>query len=149
LKRADATTQEAGDVLFVPDAEALSEGLAAFQRRGIQAYTVSKHVEGDVVKFYGVRGTGFFRYYYPTDDGDLKFADEQHNGAAHHYGFDAERLHADAERLARGVGVMVYGGDCIVSSDGSYSMVDFNDWPSYSRCREEAADAICRLVRHA
>ena len=31
----------------------------------------------------------------------------------------------------------VYGGDAIVKSNGTYVIIDFNDWPSFSRCREE------------
>lgn len=26
--------------------------------------------------------------------------------------------------------VPVYGGDCVVSEDGSIRIIDFNDWPS-------------------
>ena len=56
------------------------------------------------------------------------------------------RLQNDAERLATLVGVDVYGGDCIVRPDGTYAIIDFNDWPNFARCREEAADAIAAKV---
>ena len=55
-------------------------------------------------------------------------------------------MQTEAERLAEAVGIDVYGGDCIVGSDGTFCMIDFNDWPSFSRCREEAAEAIASLV---
>ena len=116
------------------------------EQRGIADHVVSAHVTGDLVKFYGVRGTDFFRYYYPTDDGQTKFDDEQHNGQAHHYPFDVNHLQQQATRLAEAVGISIYGGDCIVRADGSYCVIDFNDWPSFSRCREEAADAIIHLI---
>ena len=103
---------------------------------------VTAHVAGDLVKFYGVRGTGFFKCFYPTDDGENKFDNELHNGAAHHYAFDSQQLMTTAERLAAVIGLDVYGGDCIVRSDGTFAIIDFNDWPSFSRCREEAAKAI-------
>ena len=48
--------------------------------------------------------------------------------------------------LAAAVGLQIYGGDMIVTNDGSLYMIDFNDWPSFSRCREEAAEAIARLI---
>ena len=51
-----------------------------------------------------------------------------------------------AEQLAAAVGLEIYGGDCIVCADGTWYMIDFNDWPSFSRCREEAADAIAGLI---
>ena len=30
--------------------------------------------------------------------------------------------------------------------DGTYAVIDFNDWPSFARCREEAAGAIAARV---
>ena len=75
LKRGDAAAQDKSDVQFAANQTELNEKIAAFQQRGITAYTVSAHVPGDLVKFYGVAGTGFFRYYYPTDDGDTKLND--------------------------------------------------------------------------
>jgi hypothetical protein len=101
---------------------------------------------GDLVKFYGVAGSGFFRYFYPTDDRQSKFGDEQRNGDAHHYPFDETRLQQQMEQLAKAVGLQVYGGDCIIRSDGSWAVIDFNDWPSFSRCRPEAASAIAGII---
>ena len=149
IKRGDASAQGREDVVFVPRREELEPAIRAFEQRGISDYTVSAHVCGDLVKFYGVRGSGFFRHYYPTDDRDTKFGDERHNGMAHHYPFDVKQLELQAERLAEAVNVSIYGGDCIVREDGSWCIIDFNDWPSFSRCREEAATAIVRLVNNA
>lgn len=146
LKRGDAAAQDKSDVQYAVNRAELNKKITAFQQRGITSYTVSAHVPGDLVKFYGVAGTGFFRYYYPTDDGDTKFDDEQHNGTARHYPFVVEAMQADAEQLAKAVGLQVYGGDCIVREDGSYCVIDFNDWPSFSRCRDEAATAISSLA---
>jgi len=147
LKRGDACAQEAGDVVYAASETALEESIAVFRRRGITDYTVSAHVEGDLVKFYGVRTTGFFRFFYPTDDGQTKFGDEARNGEARHYAFETEVLHTETERLAEAIGIYVYGGDCIVRPDGTFCIIDFNDWPSFSRCREEAAEAIASLIR--
>ena len=146
LKRGDAAAQSADDVQFAASKAELSEKILQMSQRGITQYTVSAHVVGDLVKFYGVSGTGFFRYYYPTDDGDTKFSDETRNGSARHYPFDAASMQFEVERLAEAVGIEVYGGDCIVRSDGSFCFIDFNDWPSFSRCRDEASDAIVSLI---
>ena len=148
LKRGDAAAQSKDDVQFAATKSDLQAKIKAFETRGISDYTVSAHVVGDLVKFYGVVGTGFFRYYYPTDDGQTKFGDERRNGSAHHYPFSEPQLQQDAERLASAVGVQVYGGDAIVKSDGSYCIIDFNDWPSFSRCREEAASAIAQQIEN-
>ena len=109
---------------------------------------VSAHVPGDLVKFYGV-GTAFFQFFYPSDDGISKFGDEKRNGVAHHYAFEAERLHQEVVRLSQLVGVEVFGGDAIIDEHGRFYIIDFNDWPSFSRCREEAAMAIAQCVAKA
>lgn len=145
LKRGDASAQTREDVCFCPDEPALEQAKEAFSRRGVTDWVVSTHVVGDLVKFYAV-GDTFFRYYYPTDDGISKFGDEAQNGAAHHYAFDAEALRKDASRLAGLINVDVYGGDAIVDSRGRYYIIDFNDWPSFSRCCDEAAEAIANDI---
>lgn len=141
IKRGDTAAQEQGDVVFCADKQELEEAKKRYLERGICNYVVSAHVKGDLVKFYAV-GNTFFRYYYPTDDGDTKFGDEQHNGKAQHYAFETDRLQSEAARLAHLIGLDVYGGDAIVDHTGHFCIIDFNDWPSFSRCREEAAEAI-------
>lgn len=145
LKRGDGAAQTKDDVVFAADEEEMMCKINDFRQRGID-YTVSAHVVGDVVKFYGVCNSGFFRYYYPTDDGESKFGDEQRNGMARHYPFEVEALQNCVEQLAKAVGTKVYGGDCIVDEKGKYYIIDFNDWPSFSRCREDASDAIASLI---
>ena len=145
LKRGDAAAQSKDDVVYCRDKNSLQKAIEAFHSRGIEDYVVSAHVRGDLLKFYGVTG-GFFRYFYPTDDGDTKFGDEEINGCAHHFPFCEDDLRTDVDRLARIVGLDIYGGDAIVNAQGEYFIIDFNDWPSFSRCRAEAAKAIAQLA---
>ena len=147
LKRGDASAQEQGDVVFCQDKEALAMQQQLFVQRGVTDWVVEAHLPGDLLKFYGVAG-GFFRYFYPSDDGMSKFGNEQHNGLAHHYAFDAAQLQAMVEQVAVLTGVEVYGGDVIVAPSGDFFLIDFNDWPSFSRCRETAAKAIIAWVKH-
>lgn len=147
LKRGDGAAQSEGDVVFCEDEAAFQQAMSTFEERGITDFVVSRHIVGDVVKFYGV-GSHFFRYFYPTDDGETKFRHEQINGPAQHYDFDAKQLQKDVIRLAELVGIEVYGGDIIVRPDGSYCIIDFNDWPSFSRCRNEAAEAIAEGINN-
>lgn len=148
IKRGDAAAQSADDVLYAKDDNELSKFKEQFLKRGINSFVVSAHVKGDLVKFYGVRGTDFFRYYYPNDDGLFKFADETHNGTPHHYKFSERRLRYEADRLSAIIELPVYGGDCIVDAGGDFKIIDFNDWPSFSRCRDEAAKAIAGLIKN-
>lgn len=146
LKRGDAAAQSKDDVVFCADHDALDRALSEFHSRGIIEYIVQAHQLGDLVKFYGVLDTGFFLYFYPGDDGQTKFGDETRNGMPHHYAFSVSALQSAAERLASSARCPVYGGDAIVSSKGTFVLIDFNDWPSFSRCRMEAAEAIRQLV---
>ncbi|MBR4389754.1 MAG: hypothetical protein IKT00_11320 [Prevotella sp.] len=146
VKRGDGAAQTVDDVVFVPDGESVDECVERFRKRGVMQVTVSAHVPGDVVKFYGVARTVFFRCCYPTDDGDSKFSLERINGCAHHYNFDEGRMKMMAERLATALGVDVFGGDCIVSEDGNFFFIDFNDWPSFSRFKDDAAEAIAEMA---
>ena len=147
LKRGDASAQTRDDVVYCRNDKELAQAKSAFRNRGITDMVVSANMQGDVVKFYGVRKTAFFRCFYPGDDGISKFGNAARNGVPLHYAFSVERLQCDAERLAGLLHTEVYGGDCIVASDGTYSIIDFNDWPSFSRCREEAAEAIANKVQ--
>lgn len=148
IKRGDEAAQEKGDVRFAADDNEKAMIIGEFRKRGISNLVVTAHVVGDLVKFYGVAETEFFFTCYPTDGSFSKFGDEKINGKPLHTRFDMERLHADATKLARLTGILVYGGDCIVRRDGSYAIIDFNDWPSFSVCRNQAAEAIAGLINN-
>ena len=149
VKRADATAQSKEDVCFCHDWSEVEKIKSTFMQRGITDVVTQAHVKGDVVKFYGVEGTGFFRYYYSGDDTETKFGDEERNGKPRYYSFSSSNLQADAEKLACLLQTPIYGGDAIIQEDGSYVIIDFNDFPSFSKCRKEAAKAIFERVKLA
>ena len=146
IKRGDEAAQEKGDVRFAANEKERDIITEEFRKRGITDIVTTAHVDGDLVKFYGVAGTAFFHTTYPTDGGFSKFGDERRNGTSRHTSFDIAALHSDASRLAQLTGIEVYGGDCIVRSDGSFAIIDFNDWPSFSVCRHDAAEAIATIA---
>ena len=147
LKRGDGAAQCAEDVVFCADKDALEAARNRFAVRGITDVIVQAHVKGDLVKCYGVEGTDFFRVFYPGDDGESKFGDEEINGIPRHYSFQRQQLQASAEFLSRLTRTPVYGSDAIITPQGDFVWIDFNDWPSFSRCREEAAEAIVSWVK--
>ena len=149
VKRADTTAQSKEDVCFCHDWSEVEKIKSTFMQRGITDVVTQAHVKGDVVKFYGVEGTGFFRYYYSGDDTETKFGDEERNGKPQYYLFSSSNLQADAEKLACLLQTPIYGGDAIVREDGSYVIIDFNDFPSFSRCRKDAAKAIFERMKSA
>ena len=149
VKRADTTAQSKEDVCFCHDWSEVEKIKSTFMQRGITDVVTQAHVNGDVVKFYGVEGTGFFRYYYSGDDTETKFGDEERNGKPQYYSFSSSNLQVDAEKLACLLQTPIYGGDAIVREDGCYVIIDFNDFPSFSRCRKDAAKAIFERMKSA
>ena len=149
VKRADAAAQSKEDVCFCHDWAEVEKIKSTFMQRGITDVVTQAHVKGDVVKFYGVESTGFFRYYYSGDDTETKFGDEERNGKPRYYPFSSSNLQGDAEKLACLLQTHIYGGDAIIQEDGSYVIIDFNDFPSFSKCRKEAAKAIFERVKLA
>lgn len=146
IKRGDEAAQSKADVVYAAGAAERDAAIEQLRRRGITETVVTAHVKGDLVKFYGFAGTDFFRTFYPAEGTYSKFGDETVNGRPCHYAFSEDSLRRDAGRLAALTGVDVYGGDCIVRSDGTYAIIDFNDWPSFASCRQEAAVAIADMI---
>lgn len=143
LKRGDACAQQREDVSFVTDSASLQSAIDAFRRRGIFSAVLSEHLAGDIVKFYGVGGTSFFEWSYPTlGHRHSKFGLEEINGPAQQFSFDVAALKQTTDRIASLTFAPVYGGDAIIDSKGRFRIIDFNDWPSFSGCTDRAARAI-------
>lgn len=148
LKRGEGCAQERGDVCYVADEYEAAEALAGFRGRGIDGPLVaSNHHAGDLIKFYGVAGTTFFFWYYASQ-GHSKFGLESINGKEQGYTFSEAELAAITNRAASVLQLDVYGGDAVVSPEGLIHLIDFNDWPSFSPCRREAARAIADLLEN-
>ena len=145
LKKGDGYAEVAEDVVFVRNAEELAAQVDRMRQRGIATLVVSQHLEGDLIKFYGVRGAGFFFWFYASDRLD-KFGNNPINHQTQGYRFSERALQEICNHAATVIGLEVYGGDCVVSDDGTIQLIDINDWPSFSRCREQAAEMIIRLI---
>ena len=127
VKRGDLHALSAEDVRRVDDTTSLERVLRDFAGRGIRHAYLQAAVEGRVVKFYGVTGTGYFSFAGADAVSDAL----------------AARLGGAAHDAAVALGLEVWGGDAIV--DGPrFKIVDFNDWPSFERVRDQAAQAIAK-----
>ena len=146
IKRGDGHTKHREDVTFARHPQEAQETLQEFFLRGIKRAVIQRHLEGDLVKFYGVVGTPFFYWFYPFDVGHSKYGAEKVNGVSHHLDFDLDALKQMCNKAADVLDVKIYGGDCIVEADGNITIIDFNDWPSFAPCRAEAAPVIARMV---
>jgi len=146
VKRADFHAIHKEDVSYVRHAEELKDVLVEYALRGIERVVVNEHLEGDLIKFYGVNGTDFFYWFYPFEAKHSKFGLETINGAPSGITFDLNELHRICNKAAEVLKVDVYGGDAIVASDGQIRIIDFNDWPSFAPCRKEAGKAIAEAI---
>ena len=146
IKRGDFHAMHKEDVSYVRHAEEAQEVLQEYFYRGIKRAVINRHLVGDLIKFYGMHGSPFFYWFYPFDDGHSKYGLEAINGKSKGIDFDIDYLKDICHKAAEVLDVKIYGGDCIVSPDGEIRIIDFNDWPSFAPCRNEAAPFIAKCV---
>ena len=146
LKRGDFHAMHKEDVSFCRHPEEVQDILHEFFFRGIKRAVINKHLEGDLVKFYGLSDGSFFYWFYPLEGHHSKYGAEAINGMPSHFEFSVDRLKEICLKAAEVTGIVIYGGDCIVDSKGDMQIIDFNDWPSFAPCRQEAAPCIARTV---
>lgn len=140
VKRADFHSMHKEDITFARDCDEAQRVLQEYFLRGIKSAVVERHIDGNLVKFYGVRSSGFFHYYYPSG------LDADETSLPPVYEFSVEMLRKNSQRAADVLGIDIYGGDCIVEPNGKITIINFNDWPSFSTCADEAAPAIASVV---
>ena len=146
IKRSDYHALHREDVTYARNPEEVQELLVEYALRRIDKVVINTHLEGDMIKFYGVANTSFFYWFYPYDKSHSKFGWEEINGKAKGIPFDRENLRELCYQAADILNLIIYGGDCIVSPDGTIHIIDFNDWPSFAPCRKEAIPVIGEAI---
>ncbi|MFT4223690.1 ATP-grasp domain-containing protein [Dysgonomonas sp.] len=146
IKRGDSHTIHREDVTYARNIAEAKSILQEFAFRDIPNAVINEHLVGDLVKFYGVADTGFFYWFYPFDLSLTKFGLEAVNGSAKEFPFNVEALKKACDKAGEILDVKVYGGDCVVDSNGDFKIIDFNDWPSFAPCRDEAAPYIAECI---
>jgi hypothetical protein len=141
VKRGDVHNTQAGDVVRAATAGEVEAALSGLARRGIARAVLQPHVEGDLIKFYGIGAGGgphheppWFRWFYHKEQNLRQFP------------FDQRALARLVRRAASALGLEIYGGDCIVTPAGELVLIDLNAWPSFALFREEAASAIAAYL---
>ena len=140
VKRSDVHNTQAGDVTYAADEAAGASALAGMAARGMSRAVVQPHVDGDLIKFYGIGPGGangeppWFRWFYHKDQTLRSFP------------FDERALARLVRRAAAALGLEIYGGDCIVTPSGGLVLIDLNAWPSFALFREEASSAIAAYL---
>lgn len=146
LKRGDFHAIHREDVTYARHPEEVQEMLAEYALRDIGRVVINKHLEGDLIKFYAVAGSSFFYWFYPFENKHSKFGHEKINGEVKGIPFEEDELQEICNRAAEVLKMTIYGGDCIVSPDGTIRIIDFNDWPSFAPCRKEAIPVIGNTI---
>jgi len=141
VKRADVHNTQEGDVTRAETRAAMAGALAGLAARGMAQAVLQPHVDGDLIKFYGIGqdpdpagGPIWFRWFYHRDQ-----------RLAHHP-FAVERLARIVRDAAAALGLEVYGGDAIATAGGELVLLDLNAWPSFALYRDEAAPAIAQYL---
>ncbi len=140
IKRADFQTIEPIDVIRVNSFAKAQEVLKNYNQRKISKAVISSHIEGDVIKFYGVRQTGWFYYYYPKED---KFHNKI-NQTDKYNAFEQQALIEMCQKAANLLDLDVYGGDAVIDYQGKIYIIDMNDFPSFSSCKDVASKQITK-----
>ena len=146
IKRGDFHAMHKEDVSYCRHAEEAQEVLQEYFYRGIKRAVINVHLVGDLIKFYGIKDSPYFFWFYPFDEGHSKYGHEVINGRSQGLAFSEDALKDMCHRAAAELGVTVYGGDCIVGEGGNIQIIDFNDWPSFAPCRNEAAPHIAKAI---
>ncbi len=81
-----------------------------------------------MIKFYGVSGGSYFTAL--PESGELPE-------------IAMRELSDAAQKASAALGLEAWGGDAVINED-RFAIIDFNDWPSFSRVRGQAARAIAR-----
>lgn len=132
IKRGDVHAIHREDVTLVYSYDEMMGIVHEYHRRGIENAVIQEHIEGSVVKFYAVKNSGFFHWYYHEGTGTNPV--------------DPIQLQAIAEKCADTLKVDIYGGDAVITDDGSIYIIDLNDWPSFAPVRDVASKNIASLI---
>lgn len=132
IKRGDVHAVHSEDVTLAYSENEKNVTLKEFARRGINTAVLQEHLDGDVVKFYGVLGSDLFHWYYL-------------NGIDHTK-FDEKKLNELAVKSAAALKLDIFGGDAVISKDASISIIDINDWPSFAPIKDKASKKIAELI---
>lgn len=140
VKRADNYAMHKEDLSYVRTPVEAQEVLQEYFLRGIKRAVISRHIKGDIIKFYGVEGSDFFYWYFPFDPQLINHGDKDALNRTETV------LKNICSLAAAELNVIVYGGDAVLDGDGNITLIDFNDWPSFAPCRDIAAPAIAKRV---
>lgn len=140
VKKGEAPVHHLEDIARCRHVEEAQEILHEFFFRHISKAVVSRVVEGEKIRCYGIASAEVFHAFLPfrTPEGD------DASSALPPVLFDEVK-----EVCMKAAGVLkvdVFGCDMVLDADGVCWLVNFDDWPSFAPIRREAARAIAKAV---
>ena len=138
IKRGDFHSVTDDDVVHIQTIDELSAALNNFKKRGVGDVILQESIQGELFKFYGVRDS-FFNLRYMGKTGHHRFNTLPGNADIK---FDQLQLEKIVHSAADILDLDFFGGDCIITEEGSIYLIDFNDWPSFRTCRKIAAEKM-------
>ena len=140
VKKGEAPLHHLEDIARCRHVEEAQEILHEFFFRHISKAVVSRAVEGEKIRCYGILSSGTFHAFLPlrTPEGD----DAANALPPDLYGKVKDICMKAAEVLQ----VDVFGADMVLDGQGVCHLVNFDDWPSFAPIRKQAARAIAKAV---
>lgn len=138
VKRGDGPIRHLEDICRCRHPEEAQEILHEFFFRKIPVAVVSKDVEGEKIRCYGIRSSNTFHCFMPFSShrNPLEETDSE-------LFLKVRDLCMKAAEILR---IDIFGCDVVQTADGECFLVNFDDWPSFAPIRKEAAKAIARSV---
>lgn len=142
VKRADAQTMCAGDVVRARSEKELARHVEEMFARQIDQCLVCEHICGRLVKVYHIAESEFLEYFFPSAD---KFSDLE-NISGEFPDINRKFLKQLSDKVARVLKLCVFGMDLIQTKEGKFYVIDVNDFPSFSDFALQAAEVICDKI---
>lgn len=139
ITRGDGQVRHKEDTSYVRTPQEAQDVVQEYFLRGIRRAVISRHIRGELVKFYGLADNSFFHWYFPFD------SDHEIYSPADIKALDP-RLRELCLKAAAELEVAVFGGEAIYTPAGDIILLAVNDWPTFAPCRTQAAVAIAKTV---
>lgn len=143
------------DVTFVQTPLEADTCILKLASENVPDVVVTHHEEGELIKCYAVLAEDvskprLLRWFRPKAAGYSKFGEaETHNTTLEQLTIDEAALSDLSVKIGAILGLQIFGFDAIVRPDHQVVVIDVNDWPSFSICQQEAAEAIVSVIGKA
>ncbi len=136
VKKGNAPVHHLEDIARCRHAEEAQELLHEFFFRHIPKAVVSRDVDGEKIRCYGVASSGWFHAFIPyRSEGEGAFPEAM-----------KEKVKDICMKAAEVLNVDIFGCDIVFDKAGECHLVSFDDWPSFAPIRKEASRAIAKAV---